>query len=144
MLDHPVYARIQTLAAQGKSSEMYDLVWEIMLTRTAAEWADIFTRADIPFSVAQTWEEVVEDKQAWATDVFTKTKFSSGAERVVVRPPVIMEETPLPAYREYPLVGADNAAVLAELGYSREQIRDLEANKDVIAWKLDEKGNPLK
>jgi cinnamoyl-CoA:phenyllactate CoA-transferase len=144
LTEHPVYSKVQAMSDQKKSPEMYDIIWERMLTKTAAEWTEIFTKADIPFSLAQTWEEVAEDKQAWEVDVFTKVKFESGAERVMVRPPVSLADTPLPEYKAYPLTGADNASVLRELGYTDAQIKEMEEKKEITTWKLDERGNPIK
>ena len=39
---------------------------------TSISLDQILTENDIPHSVLQSWEEVLEDKQAWANDVYYK------------------------------------------------------------------------
>ncbi|MGR6439985.1 CoA transferase [Proteus mirabilis] len=65
----------------NRSPELYDLIWQQVEQKTASEWADIFTKNDIPFSIAQTWEEVLEDKQAWAINTFYHMKYKNGSEK---------------------------------------------------------------
>ena len=50
--------------------EFIAIVEEAFAKKTSEEWTEILTKADIPFSIAQVWEEVLEDKQAWAAGVF--------------------------------------------------------------------------
>ena len=87
-----------------------------------AEWCVAFKAADIPYAVAQTWDELLEDPQAWAADCFYKMSYPTGAERTLVRPPVLFSDTPLPEYKRGPYQGEQTEAVLAELGYTNEQI----------------------
>ncbi|MEX5762522.1 CaiB/BaiF CoA transferase family protein [Proteus mirabilis] len=129
------YTRLQEVAKNNRSPELYDLIWQQVEQKTASEWADIFTKNDIPFSIAQTWEEVLEDKQAWAINTFYHMKYKNGSEKALVRPPIDFLESGLPEYRRGPLLGEDTPSVLAELGYSAEEIANLEANKDVMTWK---------
>lgn len=129
------YTKLQEVAKHGRSPEMYDIVWAQIEQKTASEWKSIFTENDIPFSVAQTWEEVLEDEQAWAIDAFYRMKYANGSEKALVRPPIDFLESGLPEYRRGPLLGEDTGAVLKALGYSDERIAELEANGDVIVRK---------
>lgn len=129
------YTKLENVAKNKLSPELYDIVWAQFLTKTAAEWAEIFTRDDIPFSVAQTWEEILEDKQAWAIDTFYTMKYANGNERTLVRMPLDLEEMGLPEYKRGPLLGEDSPAVLKELGYNDAEIKEMIEKKDVIVWK---------
>lgn len=129
------YTKLENVAKNKLSTELYDLIWDQFLTRTAAEWAEIFTRDDIPFSVAQTWEEILEDKQAWAINTFYKMKYDNGNERTMVRVPLDLEEMGLPEYKRGPLLGEDNQTVLKKLGYSDVEIKEMIDKKEVIGWK---------
>ena len=106
---------------EGRVGEMYDIVQEGFQQKTAAEWAPILTELDIPFALCKTYEEVVDDEQAWANDVFYKMDYPRGP-KALVRTPIDLEETPLPPYEKAPLLGEDTEDVLKELGYSDADI----------------------
>ena len=135
LLDDPVFSHLAKLHETGRTSEMYDIYQEAMSKKTAAEWKEILTEADVPFSICQTWDEILKDEQAWAVDCFYKMDYPHG-EKVLVRPPVDMEDTPLPEYKKPGVMCADTAEVLSGLGYSQEQIDDL-ANRKVVELKQD-------
>lgn len=135
LVDDPRYCKMVDLDKAKRSPEVYDIVWAAMLEKTVKEWAEIFTKADIPFGVAQTWEEVLQDRQAWAVDTFYRMKYDNGHELSLVRLPVDMQENGLPPYRRGPLLGEDGPEILASLGYSEVQIKELEEKKDIIVQK---------
>lgn len=135
LLDDPVFSHLAKLHETGRTSEMYDIYQEAMSKKTAAEWKEILTEADVPFSICQTWDEILQDEQAWAVDCFYKMDYPKG-EKVLVRPPVDMEDTPLPEYKKPGVMGADTAEVLSDLGYSDGQINDL-ATRKVVELKQD-------
>lgn len=128
------YNKLQNMVKLNLSSEMYDMLCVQFAKRPMSEWVEIFTKHDIPFSVAQTWEEILEDKQAWAIDTFYKMQYENGNERVLVRPPVDMEEMGLPPYVRGPLLGEHNAKILKDLGYSDAEIAKLAADKVIFNW----------
>ncbi|OUN24280.1 CoA transferase [Pseudoflavonifractor sp. An85] len=103
----------------------YDLLVERIAQQSLGEWCKILTDADIPYAVTQTWEELLEDPQAWANDCYYKMKYPTGQERTLVRPPVHMRETPLPEYKRGPYVGEQTWELLPSLGYTREQIESM-------------------
>jgi crotonobetainyl-CoA:carnitine CoA-transferase CaiB-like acyl-CoA transferase len=72
---------MENITKNKLNAEFIDIMSAAIEQKTAAEWAEIFTANEIPFSVAQVWEEVLEDKQAWASDVFLQDALSqrSGA-----------------------------------------------------------------
>lgn len=124
LLDDPVLSHVAELNKAGRTSEMYDLLQEALSTKTAAEWKRILTEADIPFSVCQTWSEVLVDEQARAVDCFFEMDYPRGA-KTLVRTPVDLETTPLPPYEKAPLLGEDTEDVLKSLGYSDSEIADM-------------------
>lgn len=107
---------------QAHLHEFYDLLVAEVAKKDLAEWCAIFKAADIPYAVAQTWDELLEDPQAWAADCFYRQPYPGGAERTLVRPPVLFQDTPLPEVRRGPYQGEQTEAILAELGYTPEQI----------------------
>ena len=109
-------------ALQANLEEFYDILAAEIAGQDAAYWADAMNRADLPFAICQTWDELLEDKQAWASDILAKVTFPNGSERTMIRTPVMFNETDLPAYERGHFLGEDTVSVLTELGYTREQI----------------------
>ncbi|HAX3032654.1 CaiB/BaiF CoA transferase family protein [Escherichia albertii] len=129
------YTRLQEVAKHMRSPEVYDIIWQQIEQKTASEWREILIENDIPFSVAQTWEEVLQDEQAWAIDVFYSMKYANGSEKALVRPPISLRECGLPDYLRAPLLGENTTQILRDLGYSEAEITQLEADNDIAVWR---------
>ena len=133
------YSKISGVMSSRRNSEVIGILAEAFQKRTLSEWSRLLTENDIPFSPMQTWEEVLEDPQAWANDVFYKMPYPSG-ERTLVRTPVTMREQGLSEYNKGPLLGEHTEEVIRSLGYGDEQLRELKASGAYMCWE-DVRGN---
>ena len=115
---------------QNHLEEFYEIIDAEIKKRTLDEMVALMNKADLPYAVCQTWDQLLEDPQAWASDALTKVKFPNGAERTMVRTPVIFSDTDLPAYERAGFLGEHTREVLASLGYSQEQIEAMIAAGD--------------
>lgn len=113
--------------------EFIEILTEAFEKKTAAEWDEILTANDIPHSVAQSWEEVLEDEQAWANEVFFNMTYPTGNTRALVRQPVFIGED-LPEYNMAPLLGEHSEEILYELGYTKEELRGLHESGVYNTW----------
>ena len=107
---------------QNNADAFYDIMVEEIAKLTYAELKERMEKADLPFALCQTWGELLEDEQAWASDILTKVKFPNGQERTMVRTPVIFGDTELPPYERASFMGEQTREVLSALGYTSEQI----------------------
>jgi cinnamoyl-CoA:phenyllactate CoA-transferase len=139
LVDDPRYCKLRVMAEAKTSCELYDIIWEAIAQKTVEEWIGILTKNDIPFSPAQTWEEILVDEQAWAINTFYRMKYDNGHELSLVRPPIDMVENGLPPYVRSPFFGEHGPEILAGLGYSDTQIKELLEKKDVIVKKRETK-----
>ena len=101
-----------------------------MATRTLDEWCALMDANDLPYAVAQTWDQLLKDKQAWAADCFYEMDYPNGVKRTMVRPPIMFEETPLPPYHRGPYLGEQTEEILKSLGYTDEQVAAMIAAGD--------------
>ena len=107
---------------QANIEEFYDFLVKEMASRTLDEWCKLMDANDLPYAVAQTWDQLLVDKQAWASGCFYEMEYPNGAKRTMVRPPVIFEETELPPYNRGPYLGEQTEIILKKLGYTDEQV----------------------
>ena len=108
LADHPDYATNRLRVANRLVLE--PLITEILRTRTSAEWSKIFADYGIPCSPVRNLEEVLNDPQAAAREMFPE----SGGTRIT-GPPVKLSATPGAVSRPAPKLGADTRAALAQL-----------------------------
>ncbi|MCL2124552.1 MAG: CoA transferase [Oscillospiraceae bacterium] len=104
--------------------EFVQILTDAFALKTAAEWTKILTEGDIPFSICQVWEEVLQDKQAWAAGAFEEMDYPSG-KRTMVRPPVSIEGADVLPYERAPMLAENSEEILRELGYDDAQLKAL-------------------
>ena len=120
--------RFSTHTNRARSiNEVYAWVAETMQTRTTAEWRDLLEKADIPHAPMNSPADLLADPQLAATGFLTIEDHPSEGRMHVMGSPTGWSETrpddPLPA----PRLGEHSATLLAEAGYSEEEIRALAA-----------------
>lgn len=125
LVDHPDYV---TNALRVENRRVLEpLISDIFRTRTSAEWSRIFAEFGIPCSPVRGLDEVVNDPQAAAREMFPQ----AGDSRVT-GPPVKLSGTPGATKHPAPLLGADTRATLAELLNLDESALDNLAKTGVI------------
>jgi cinnamoyl-CoA:phenyllactate CoA-transferase len=132
LVGNPRYT-MKSITENKIHGEFIAIIDEAFAQKTAAEWVDILTKADIPHSVAQVWEEVLEDKQAWAIGAFENMKYLTG-ERAMVNIPVKLKGAEKKKYARGPFLGEHSEQILKGLGYTEEQLKDLHARNVFNTW----------
>lgn len=117
--------------AVKNSKEMSQIIQEEIQKRDLSEWAEKFTKADLAFEKIQSWEDIVNDPQAWDNNYLRKIKYENGNTGVLVNSPVkfntIEQETPSPA----PKLGENTNEIMTTLGYSPEEIKKFKDNQAI-------------
>jgi len=120
---------------QEHLEEFYNILDDAIRSHTLEEMEQIMNAEDLPYAVCQTWNQVLEDPQAWASDALAKVTFPNGQERTMVRTPVMFAETELPKYERGSFLGENTEEVLVKLGYSKEQIEAMIAAGEATGCK---------
>jgi cinnamoyl-CoA:phenyllactate CoA-transferase len=134
-VDNERFFPIANLIKNKASSEVYDITAAAIKKMNVQEVADSMRKYDVPCAVAQTWQEMLEDKQAWANGCYYTMKYDNGSVKTLVRPPVTFQEMGEAPYKRGPLLGEHGPEVLKDLGYSQAEIDKFLADKDVFVWK---------
>jgi len=99
---------------------------EILMTRTAAEWIEIFEGAGVPVSVVNLPEDLSDDPQG-ALEMHPVEHEDFGTQ-LHVRPIVDFGDTPSSVSRGAPTLGKHTHEVLAEYGYAADEIERLRSD----------------
>jgi crotonobetainyl-CoA:carnitine CoA-transferase CaiB-like acyl-CoA transferase len=105
---------------------LIDILDEVMATRTMAEWGRIFDDAGLIWGPASSIDELAADPQAAAIGLFPTIAHPEGAFRTVGAPMRISGADIRPR-GPAPALGADTTAVLADIGYTADEVGALAA-----------------
>lgn len=133
LVGNPRYT-MDSITENKLNAEFIDILSDALQQKTVAEWAKIFTANEIPFAVAQVWEEVLEDPQAWAVDAFYSMHYDNGAVRTLVRQPVMLDSQGIPPYEKAPLLGEHSESILKELGYDETELAGMHDAGVYYTW----------
>jgi crotonobetainyl-CoA:carnitine CoA-transferase CaiB-like acyl-CoA transferase len=97
--------------------ELYGLVTQVVATRTTAEWLDLCEHHDVPCSPVVTLDHIV--------DSYPVAQHPLAGSYHVIPPPTRFDATPASVRRHAPTIGQDGDEVLAEVGYSPEEVAAL-------------------
>ena len=116
--------------AKKHLEEIVAIIDEAFKEKTRDEWFDIFTAADLPVERVQHVHETCHDVQALENNYIRKYTYSDGTEAIASGSPATFasfdagEEKVNYSGR----IGRDNDTVLAEYGYSAEEIAAMREN----------------
>lgn len=111
----------------------YPLIRDAFLTKTAAEWVQLFDEADVPLVRMSHFSDVSEDPQAWANGFLEHVQFPSGNTDVMPSSPIEMGAAQTPPTVPAPGIGANTVEVLESLGYTREEVEKMVVSGAAVA-----------
>lgn len=132
LVGNPRYT-MDSITKNKLHAEFIDILTEAFEKKTVEEWDEILTANDIPHAVAQSWEEVLEDKQARATDVYYEMAYPTGNTRSLVRQPIFIGSD-IPDYKMAPMLGEHSEEIIKSLGYSDEELQKLHEGGVYNTW----------
>ncbi len=94
--------------------ELYDIVADAIRTRTYAEWAEMFERADVPYARACTAEEGMENEQALHNEMIIELDDPLLGPVTQMGVPIKLSQTPGSVSGHAPVPGEHTDSVLAE------------------------------
>lgn len=129
--DDPRYCKMDYMRAHHHL-EFVEILEEALSKKTLAEWNQIFTEADIAFGPMFESSDVLQDAEIWDNEYAERVQYPTGDEAILIHPPARLDSigtAPLVTSRG---IGADTEAILAEHGYTAEQIKAFEESGVVV------------
>jgi len=118
--------RFISIEARGKhAKELVAILDERFASGTRDEWSEILGKEGCIFTPIQTPTEVSNDPQAWANNYFIRVEHPDWGPIKMSGFPWDFSETPASWRRKAPEFGEHNEEILAELGYTAEEITSL-------------------
>lgn len=107
----------------------FEILAEVMLEKTTAEWVAIFKEADLPNGPANTLEDLFDSKYLKGAGQFRHYEHPTEGRLVTGNPPVHYSRTPSSFRRPPPTLGEHTREVLTETGITEDTIREIEAHR---------------
>ena len=97
--------------------------------RTTNEWVDALNDAGVPCGPIYNMKEVFDDPQVKHLDMTATLQHPRRGKIRVVKQPLVLSRTPAKVETTQSELGEHNQDILAELGYSLEQMNELKQKK---------------
>jgi crotonobetainyl-CoA:carnitine CoA-transferase CaiB-like acyl-CoA transferase len=124
LLADPRFSDARKQAANAKA--LAEIVDQIFSSQPLKYWRDALDKARIPYGVVQTPSELAHDPQVIANELVVPLEGGPEPLKLTVSSPVVFEGVQKVKAFRAPDVGEHNDVVLAELGYSPEEIQALQ------------------
>ena len=119
--DHDPYSEETRLFYEELNAQME----EIFKQKSVSEWLRLLDDAGVPAGPVRFVEELVDDEQVTSNGLVVELNHSVVGKVKMVGPMLKMTETPLVPASASPALGEHTDEVLAQYGYTTEQIKDL-------------------
>jgi crotonobetainyl-CoA:carnitine CoA-transferase CaiB-like acyl-CoA transferase len=100
--------------------------------RTSTDWLSQFEKAGLPAGPIYNMKEVLENEQTRARNMLTEVPHQTLGKTKTLGAPVKFSHTPSEVRRGAPVLGQHSREILAEIGFSAEQIANMERDKVVL------------
>ncbi len=121
--------RFKTLASRvANIDDTYQETAKIMLTRTTAEWLEVFSKTSVPTNMVNTLQGLKDDPHLNAVGFWQEVDHPTEGRLRMTRYPVTFSETPASVRRLQPRLGEHTVEVLRETGIDDAGIQSLLAS----------------
>ena len=126
------FADIPVMKANGAIRLLVDRMEAVFATKTTQEWKALLKEKDVPHSVLPRQQQVWQNPQAHANGNLMEYRYPDGTCPVIPQPPIQFSGYGRRPFAAAGGIGCDTNRVLAELGYSAEEIEQLRQKGSIL------------
>ena len=142
VIDRPEWVddpRFRTPAARSaNAAERLTLVGQILANGRSRDWLDRLDAADVPCAPVLRRRDVINDAQVINNGLIELMEQPTLGTVRQARPAARFDRTPAAIAGPAPRIGEHTDAILAETGYSLEEIDALKTSRAVVSYRVEE------
>ena len=108
--------------------EYYEIFQQAFSSQPVSYWLKKAEELDLPIVRMNHFSDIAEDEQAWVNGYIERVDFKNGNSDVMPSSPIEMDSVGQLKTTPAPLVGANTKEILQKLGYSPEDISNMETS----------------
>ena len=112
--------------------ELTEVLQPYFRRRTSADWLSQFEKAGLPAGPIYNMKEVLENEQTRARNMLTEVPHQSLGKTKTIGAPVKFSRTPAEVRRGAPVLGQHSREILVEIGFSADEIANMERDRVVL------------
>ena len=112
--------------------ELTEVLQPYFRRRTSADWLLQFEKAGLPAGPIYNMKEVLENEQTQVRNMLTEVPHQSLGKTKTIGAPVKFSLTPSKVRRGAPVLGQHTSEILAEVGFSADEIKSMERDRVVL------------
>lgn len=132
MVDDPRYQSRPNFNKTEICQPVMERFEKIFATKTAEEWFKIFDGNGLCCEILYGYGDILNDPQAIANDYVYDMKYKNGHETKLVRSSLRSERMGVAEFNPGPMLGEHTTQIMADLGYTQEEIDKMIADKVVL------------
>jgi crotonobetainyl-CoA:carnitine CoA-transferase CaiB-like acyl-CoA transferase len=111
----------------ANSDARLGMVGDVLRERTSAEWLTALEAEDVPCAPILSREQLIVDSQVAQNELLIEEEHPLAGRIRYARPAARFERTPAERRRPAPALGQHNREILAQIGYSDQEVAELRA-----------------
>ncbi len=137
LMDDPNWNSMRGYVNRKDIPNKVDMLKECVANHTSEELDEALKDSGAIYEYLEETENIMDNQQAWANDIFAKVEMRNGKESVITNAPIRFASQPDPDGEHITArkLGEDGDVILKELGFSGEKIAEMIERKAVVIRK---------